>query len=117
MLALQCPSCGEGDLFETPTWSFKRPFAMKAKCPKCGLNYEPEPGFYFGAMFVSYILLGWFCLFFVGGGMYFLGLGLNAAFLLLLLVGAIFYVYFFRVSRSIWLGLNTKYSTTADEND
>ncbi|GAA3917874.1 hypothetical protein GCM10022406_00750 [Hymenobacter algoricola] len=27
---------------------------MPAQCPVCGLAYEPEPGFYWGAMFVSY---------------------------------------------------------------
>ncbi|WP_422361594.1 DUF983 domain-containing protein [Reichenbachiella sp.] len=27
---------------------------MHDKCPKCEQTYEPEPGFYFGAMFVSY---------------------------------------------------------------
>lgn len=29
---------------------------MKAydRCPKCDQTYEPEPGFYYGAMFVSY---------------------------------------------------------------
>ncbi len=27
---------------------------MHANCPVCNLNFDPEPGFYFGAMFVSY---------------------------------------------------------------
>lgn len=27
---------------------------MPARCPVCGQAYEPEPGFYWGAMFVSY---------------------------------------------------------------
>lgn len=27
---------------------------MHDKCPKCQQTYEPEPGFYFGAMFVNY---------------------------------------------------------------
>lgn len=27
---------------------------MYAACPNCHVSLEPEPGFYFGAMFVSY---------------------------------------------------------------
>ncbi|UXX79919.1 DUF983 domain-containing protein [Reichenbachiella carrageenanivorans] len=27
---------------------------MYEKCPECKQTYEPEPGFYYGAMFVSY---------------------------------------------------------------
>jgi uncharacterized protein (DUF983 family) len=29
---------------------------MKSNCSHCGLAFEPEPGFYYGAMFVSYAL-------------------------------------------------------------
>jgi uncharacterized protein (DUF983 family) len=29
-------------------------FEMHAKCSVCGLEYEPEPNFYYGAMYVSY---------------------------------------------------------------
>lgn len=29
---------------------------MNSKCPHCEASFEPEPGFYFGAMFVSYAI-------------------------------------------------------------
>lgn len=29
---------------------------MHDKCPNCGQNYLPEPGFFYGAMYVSYAL-------------------------------------------------------------
>jgi hypothetical protein len=29
---------------------------MNKICPVCEANFEPEPGFYFGAMFVSYAI-------------------------------------------------------------
>jgi hypothetical protein len=29
---------------------------MHVHCPHCGVALEPEPGFYFGAMFVSYAI-------------------------------------------------------------
>ncbi|QKG54593.1 DUF983 domain-containing protein [Hymenobacter sp. BRD67] len=27
---------------------------MPAECPVCGQTFEPEPGFYFGAMYISF---------------------------------------------------------------
>ena len=29
---------------------------MPDQCPECGLSFMPEPGFYYGAMYVSYAL-------------------------------------------------------------
>ncbi|GAB1445885.1 MAG: DUF983 domain-containing protein [Cyclobacteriaceae bacterium] len=29
---------------------------MNAHCSNCGVTFEPEPGFYTGAMYVSYVL-------------------------------------------------------------
>ena len=53
LLALRCPRCHEGNIFTSRALSFK--FAdMPEVCPVCGQPTEPEPGFYYGAMFVSY---------------------------------------------------------------
>ena len=53
LLDLRCPRCHEGKIFTSRAFSFK--FAdMPEVCPVCGQPTEPEPGFYYGAMFVSY---------------------------------------------------------------
>ncbi|SHM21730.1 Protein of unknown function [Hymenobacter psychrotolerans DSM 18569] len=53
LLALRCPRCHEGKIFTSRALSFN--FAdMPEVCPVCGQPPEPEPGFYYGAMFVSY---------------------------------------------------------------
>ncbi|SHI54647.1 Uncharacterized conserved protein, DUF983 family [Hymenobacter daecheongensis DSM 21074] len=53
LLDLRCPRCRRGKLFVTSALSTR--FAeMHAHCPICDLALEPEPGFYWGAMFVSY---------------------------------------------------------------
>jgi uncharacterized protein (DUF983 family) len=53
LLDLRCPRCHEGKMFTTSALSTR--FAhMPEHCPVCGQAYEPEPGFYWGAMFVSY---------------------------------------------------------------
>jgi len=100
---MKCPNCRKGDLFETPTWSFQKSFDMPPRCPVCQLNYFPEPGFYWGAMFVSYIIWGWMSVIFGGAGIIFLGLSVNQATGILILVSAIFFVWLFRISRSVWI--------------
>lgn len=109
IVSLKCARCHTGDLFPTGSFSFKRPFEMNKTCSHCGLNFEPEPGFYFGAMFISYIVSGWFCIFFILFFHWVLDWSLNASFALLLGILAIIFVWFFRFSRSLWLHIVTKY--------
>ena len=103
ILKMKCPNCKKGDLFETPTWSFQKPFDMPSKCSNCGLNYFPEPGFYWGAMFVSYIFWGLFSVVFGGTLIIFFDFSVNQATLILILLSAIFFVWLYRFARSIWI--------------
>ena len=112
---LKCPRCQEGDLFDTPTFSYRKPFDMPQRCSRCGQPYYLEPGFYYGAMFISYIIVGWFSLAFVGLCIWGLGLGVNTAFLLLVAVCALLLVWFFRLARAVWISLNVKYDPKALE--
>ncbi|MEO6036998.1 MAG: DUF983 domain-containing protein, partial [Saprospiraceae bacterium] len=88
---------------------------MLERCPTCNLNYFPEPGYYYGAMFVSYIISGWFCLMFVGFFVWVLGYSQTLAFSLLSLFLAINFVYIFRISRLMWININVKYAPNAIE--
>lgn len=106
---LKCPTCHEGDQFPTGTFSFQKSFDMHDRCPHCGQNYMPEPGFYYGAMFISYIFMGFFSIGFVALFHWVLGLSTAASFALLIAFCLIFFVYIFRLARSIWLNINFKY--------
>lgn len=109
MFNFKCPKCQEGDLYETPTFSFRRPFDMPKGCPYCRQSYWPEPGFYYGAMFIGYIFTAWFCIFFVMFFHWVLGWSTLASFGLLLGVCALLFVYFFRLARAIWINITVKY--------
>lgn len=54
LLDLRCPRCHQGQLFSHPAYHLTRFAHMPENCPVCQQAFEPEPGFYFGAMFVSY---------------------------------------------------------------
>ena len=52
----KCPRCRKGDLFKKPLLN---PFSirgMNKKCEVCQLEFEREPGFFTGAMYVSYAI-------------------------------------------------------------
>ena len=50
----RCPRCREGFIFKYPLVQLRKFSEMNASCPSCEASFEPEPGFYFGAMYVSY---------------------------------------------------------------
>jgi uncharacterized protein (DUF983 family) len=112
---LKCPRCHEGETFKTGSYSFVKPIEMHERCPKCDLNYFPEPGYYYGAMFISYIVVGWFCLLFMG--LFFFGLGWdqNLCWAMLVVFLAVNFIYIFRVSRLMWININVRYDPNAIE--
>lgn len=54
LLDLRCPHCHQGSLFSYPAYNVTKYAVMPEQCAACHLTLEPEPGFYWGAMFVSY---------------------------------------------------------------
>jgi uncharacterized protein (DUF983 family) len=47
----RCPRCGKGQIFEP---GLRGLFFLNDECSVCGLSFMPEPGYYLGAMYVSY---------------------------------------------------------------
>ena len=57
MLHARCPSCREGHIFSSKkAYQWKGITNMPDACPVCGEDFLREPGFYFGAAYVSYAL-------------------------------------------------------------
>lgn len=76
---------------------------MYDRCDHCGASFEPEPGFYFGAMFVSYaISVVLFAV--IGVSLYLLWNPSDWVYLLSIVGGAILFTPFsFRYSRILFL--------------
>lgn len=50
----KCPNCGKGDIFYKGAYfSFQIP-KMHDHCPSCNYRFEREPGYFLGAMYLSY---------------------------------------------------------------
>ncbi len=105
---MTCPRCRSGKLFKQP-YNYENAYKMHERCPHCSANFEPEPGFYFGAMFISYILTGW--LFIVIGLVLVFGLGwsVTATIITVGLLTILIHNLAFRFSRSLWIHFFVKY--------
>jgi hypothetical protein len=57
LLSMKCPKCHEGDIYiNKNSYHLSTAGKMHQACPVCNLDYQPEPGFYFGAGYVSYAI-------------------------------------------------------------
>lgn len=54
MLACKCPRCRKGNIFQSSLANFWANRKINSHCTVCHQRLEPEPGFFFGAMYVSY---------------------------------------------------------------
>ncbi len=115
---MKCARCHEGDLYKVQNpYRLKRLFDMYESCPVCGQKYEPEPGFWFGAMYVSYALnvAIWVTLFVA------IYTFVSLYWVYFLIVGAVVDLALvpvtFRLSRSIWMHFFIGYDPKVSEQE
>ncbi len=116
MLRWKCARCHVGEMYKTSSaYSFSNMDKMHDSCPHCGQKYWPEPGFYYGAMYVSYAL----------------SIALSVAVFVAMIVLWEFEVvryllinttilvlafpWMFRTSRAVWLNFFVKYEKVEDK--
>ncbi len=54
ILKRKCPACQEGDFFISKPYDLKNTGKIHDTCSNCSVSFSKEPGFYYGAMYVSY---------------------------------------------------------------
>lgn len=113
---VKCPRCHEADMFLTGSYSFDRPFEMKESCDKCHEDFFPEPGYYYGAMFLSYIFTAFFSMTLVLFLHWVLDWSTGASFAVLIAILLIFFVSIFRVARALYINIHVSYDPDAIEN-
>ena len=122
ILTMTCPRCQEGKLFIKKSAYSKGMTEMYKRCPNCGEPFEREPGFYYGAAYVSYgltialwvaVLVALIVFDAVGlidfsimeNPVLFLSIGIGLLLVLLPLL--------YRLSRAIWINFFVKYREDA----
>jgi hypothetical protein len=53
IMAEKCPNCGKSEVFEKKKSFFEFPI-MKKDCDVCHYRFDREPGYFLGAMYLSY---------------------------------------------------------------
>ena len=114
ILKLKCPQCHEGDFFESHLYDLKKLGHVLEECSNCKASYVPEPGFYFGAMYVSYGLgVALFVSIWASANWFFeeVSVGLQIT----LVIGSIFLLgpFIYAFSKIIWANMFIHYK----END
>ena len=107
----KCPRCLEGEIFPDPNpYHLKETSHTHQHCPKCNLNYIPEPGYFYGAMYVSYAFtVAISVAVFIADYLFFWERGILFFMIFLSVVLALLAPYTFRTSRVIWLNFFNKY--------
>jgi uncharacterized protein (DUF983 family) len=115
---MKCPRCHDDNLFEDNNpYNFSKIFDMPERCSSCGQKFEMEPGFFYGAMYVSYgVSIAFLVSVYVS--MLILYPHFSLTEYLVIAISSLFVLtpYFFRLSRSIWIHLFVKYDPDAIHN-
>jgi uncharacterized protein (DUF983 family) len=103
-LAGKCPICEKGDIFkEKGSILLLKVPKMNESCPVCGYKFEKEPGYFLGAMYVSYGMTIIEMLAVFAATYWFVPLSVFFVIILGTLVLSSFFN--FRVARNIWINL------------
>lgn len=103
---MKCPKCQEGDFFVSHPYNLKKAGDIYPKCINCGLKYEKEPGFYYGAMYVSYaICVAIFVFFWVSFNLFFENVRLGLQIGIIITAFLITAPYVYALSKIIWANL------------
>lgn len=99
-----CPKCQQGDVFQKRSF-FAVP-KMNTRCSSCDYAFEREPGYFLGAMYVSYGLTVFELI--VVYLLLFQWLELGYLLITMLVVLLIMMFWNFKLSRQIWIQLFNK---------
>ena len=98
-IRLRCPRCGQGRMFT-------HGFSVAHLCTSCSLAFEPEQGYYVGAIYVNYAAI----VLIATPGFLLLDCWTNLTLTEQMIIWAVFAtgfpILFFRHSKSLWLGLD-----------
>ena len=113
ILGFKCPVCHEADFFLSHPYDLSKTGDFHTNCPVCRTKFEREPGFFYGAMYVSYAIgvalfvTVWVALAVLAPGMGALGQALSVVGVLLL--GS---PYYYALSKIIWANMFFHYDRT-----
>lgn len=110
ILTGSCPKCQNESMYEDKNpFHLSKVLKMNEECSHCGLRYQIEPSFFYGAMYVSYgvnVAIG-IAAFIIANLMF--GLNLKQSFVAIIASIVVLYPYVLRWSRNIYINMFVSY--------
>ena len=106
----KCPRCHQGNLFKSSLFSGQGVYNMHKRCAVCDQDFELEPGFYWGAMYIGYALYTLYMLTAIALLFFGTALTLNQSFALTMLGALIMVPYIARRARVWWINIAIRYN-------
>ncbi len=110
ILTGKCPQCHQESMYESKNlFLLSKVIKMNEKCSHCGLKYEIEPSFFYGAMYVNYgIGVAAGITTFIISKVFF-NLSLVHSFIAICITLLLLFPFFLRLSRNIWINMFVNY--------
>ena len=114
ILTGSCPRCQNENMYvDTNPLHLTMVLKMHENCRHCGLKYQIEPSFFYGAMYVSYGLnvavgIAAFIVSFV-----FFGASIEQSFLAIVITLIVLFPFVLRLSRNLYINMFISYDPTA----
>ncbi|EJL64902.1 DUF983 domain-containing protein [Flavobacterium sp. CF136] len=114
ILTGSCPKCQNESMYSDKNpLHLTKVLKMNEKCSHCGLKYQIEPSFFYGAMYVSYGLnvatgIAAFIVSFV-----FLKTTIEQSFLAIIITLIVLFPFVLRLSRNIYINMFVSYDPNA----
>lgn len=106
----KCPRCHEGEFFISHPYNLSKAGEIHTNCEVCGLKYSKEPGFYYGAMYVSYALgVAVFVMIWVLFRIFFRDIPTGWLIGTMIFVTLLLAPYLYALSKIIWANIFIKY--------
>jgi uncharacterized protein (DUF983 family) len=114
ILTGSCPKCQNESMYSDKNpLHLTKVLKMNENCSHCGLKYQIEPSFFYGAMYVSYGLnvalgIAAFIVSFV-----FFGASIEQSFLAIVITLIVLFPFVLRLSRNLYINMFVSYDPNA----
>lgn len=118
ILTGSCPKCHEESMYlDKNLFNIGNIYKMHEKCSHCGLKYNIEPSFFYGAMYVSYGLGVAFATAAFIISYVFLNSSIMTAFIAIVITLVVLMPLNMRLARNIWINIFIPYDKNWKEHN
>lgn len=115
---MKCPRCQEGDFFVSHPYDLSKAGDTHENCPKCDLKYSKEPGFYYGAMYVSYALgVALFVTLWVSFNLFFPSVTVGWQIATIVVASLVTAPYLYALSKIIWANFFIRFDEEKEKQE